>query len=251
MGRWSRVLGRTFVEWLGLEPRAHWLDVGCGTGALTAAICELAKPASVVACDPSGPFLETASSTLPDKRVSFELASGEHPPDRDGGFDAIVSGLLLNFLADPVRALVAMRQRLSPQGLVAAYVWDYAGGVRFLNEFWEAATELDPAAGSLDEAQRFAFCNTQGLSELFRAAGFADVQVARLTLTTAFASFEDYWEPFLGRTGPAPSYVASLDAERRERLKQQLRQRVESTPGAPIELEANAWALRSAPAAAR
>jgi ubiquinone/menaquinone biosynthesis C-methylase UbiE len=251
MGRWSRVLARAFVEWLGLEPRAHWLDVGCGTGALTSAICELAKPASVVACDPSGPFLEAASSTLPDKRVTFELASGEHPPDRDGGFDAIVSGLLLNFLLDPVRALVAMRQRLSPQGVVAAYVWDYAGGVRFLNEFWDAAIALDPSAANLGEAHRFSFCNTQGLSDIFRSAGFRDIQVAKLSLTTTFASFDDYWEPFLGRTGPAPSYVASLDAKQREQLKERLRERLAVKPGTAIELEAHAWAVRSTPGAAR
>jgi ubiquinone/menaquinone biosynthesis C-methylase UbiE len=250
MGRWSRVLGRAFVDWLGLEPRAHWLDVGCGTGALTAAICELAKPASVIACDPSGPFLEAASSNLPDKRVTFELASAEHLPARNGGFDAIVCGLLLNFLSDPVRALAAMKRKLSPQGLVAAYVWDYAGGVRFLNEFWQAATELAPEAAPLDEARRFAFCNTVSLTDAFRAAGFGEVQVARLSLTTTFASFDEYWEPFLGRTGPAPSYVASLDAEHRERLKQRLRERLEGQQrGAPIELEANAWAVRSAPGA--
>jgi SAM-dependent methyltransferase len=250
MGRWSRVLGRAFVDWLGLEARAHWLDVGCGTGALTAAICELAKPASVVACDPSGPFLETASSNLPDKRVTFELASAEHLPHREGGFDAIVSGLLLNFLSDPVRALSAMRQKLSPRGLVAAYVWDYAGGVGFLNEFWQAAVELAPEAAPLDEARRFASCNAAGLSETFRAAGFGEVQVARLSLKTTFSSFDDCWEPFLGRTGPAPSYVASLGAEQRDGLKERFRERLEGKrSGAAIELEAHAWAVRSPPVA--
>jgi SAM-dependent methyltransferase len=244
MGRWSRPLAKTFVEWLALEPRGHWLDVGCGTGALTGAICELGKPASVVACDPSGPFLEIASSTLPDKRVSFELGTGERLPDREGGFDAVVSGLVLNFLPDVERALGAMRARLSPRGVVAAYVWDYAGGIQFVHHFWQVALALDPAAAALNESQRFSFCNPDGLVAAFRVAGFGKVEVERSRQVTRFASFDDFWQPFLGRTGPAPSYVASLEAGQRERLREALRQ--DLVPGAdgPIELTATAWMVR-------
>jgi SAM-dependent methyltransferase len=244
MGRWSRPLAKTFVEWLALEPRAHWLDVGCGTGALTAAICELGKPASVVACDPSGPFLETASSTLPDKRVSFELATAERLPDREGGFDAIVSGLVLNFVPDPERALRAMRQRLSPRGIVAAYVWDYASGVEFLRSFWDAAVALDPGAASLDERARFKFFGVDGLEGSFRAAGLVNVESERARVMTSFASFDDYWEPFLGRTGPAPSYVASLGAEHRGRLREAARERLEPDAEGRIALSASAWMVR-------
>jgi ubiquinone/menaquinone biosynthesis C-methylase UbiE len=244
MGRWSRPLAKTFVEWLGLEARAHWLDVGCGTGALTEAICELGKPASVVACDPSGPFLEIASSTLPDKRVSFELGTGERLPDREGGFDAVVSGLVLNFLPHVERGLAAMRARLSPRGVVAAYVWDYAGGIQFVHHFWQAAVALDPAAAGLDESQRFSFCNAEGLVAAFRAAGFGKVEVERSGQATRFASFDDYWEPFLGRTGPAPTYVASLDAVQRDRLREALRERLVPDAGGRIELTATAWMVR-------
>lgn len=244
MGRWSRAVGKQFVEWLAVEPRAHWLDVGCGTGALTEAICELGRPASVVACDPSGPFVEAASSTLPDKRVSFELGSSDYLPRREGGFEVVVSGLVLNFVPDVARTLGAMRRRLAARGLVAAYVWDYAGGMQLLSQFWAAAVELDPGARELDEARRFAEFGPQMLSERFQAAGLADVAVEALTVSTVFAGFDDYWEPFLGRTGPAPSYVASLGPEARERLREALRERL--VPGADgrIALEARAWAVR-------
>jgi SAM-dependent methyltransferase len=246
MGRWSRTLAKSFVDWLAVEARAHWLDVGCGTGALTAAICELGRPASVVACDPSGPFIETASSTLPDKRVSFELAGGEHLPEREGGFDIVVSGLVLNFLPDPVRALRAMRRRLGARGIVAAYVWDYSGGVQFIQHFWQAAVELDPSAQPLDESRRFEAFGREQLAQHFNAAGLGEVMVDALSLPTVFASFDDYWEPFLGRTGPAPSYVASLPSDRRGRLREALRERL--TPGGDgcIALEARAWAVRGA-----
>jgi ubiquinone/menaquinone biosynthesis C-methylase UbiE len=244
MGRWSRALAKSFVDWLAVEARAHWLDVGCGTGALTAAICELGRPASVVACDPSGPFIETASSTLPDKRVSFELASGDHLPEREGGFDIVVSGLVLNFVPDAARALLAMRRRLGARGLVAAYVWDYSGGVQFLHHFWQAAVELDASSQELDEARRFTGFGPEALAALFRAAGLAEVAVEALSLPTVFTGFDDYWQPLLGRTGPAPSYVASLSPERRERLREALRERL--TPGAEgrIALQARAWAVR-------
>jgi SAM-dependent methyltransferase len=247
MGRWSRGVAKQFVEWLALDPRAHWLDVGCGTGALTQAICELGRPGSVVACDPSGPFLETASSTLPDKRVSFELGTGEHLPDREGGFDAVVSGLVLNFLPDPRRALGAMRRRLSDRGQVAVYVWDYDAGVEFLRCFWDAAVELDPGAASLDERRRFALYGKPGILAAFGAAGLGELDAERLTIATPFASFEDYWEPFLGRTGAAPSYVASLDAARRERLKGHLRERLAPDTEGRISLHASAWAVRGRP----
>ena len=244
MGRWSRLLAKRFVDWLGVDARAHWLDVGCGTGALTAAICELGKPVSVVACDPSGPFVEAASSTLPDKRVSFELASGDYLPRREGGFDIVVSGLVLNFVADPARTLAAMRQRLGARGLVAAYVWDYAGGVQFLQHFWDVAVALDPAAAALDEGRRFAAFGRDALAEHFRAAGLAEVTVEALSMPTVFAGFDDYWEPFLGRTGPAPGYVASLSSEQRERLRDALRERLTPDADGRIALEARAWALR-------
>lgn len=247
MGRWSRVVARSFVPWLEVEGRAHWLDVGCGTGALTEAICELGNPASVVACDPSGPFIETASSTLPDKRVAFELAGAEHLPDRDGGFDVIVSGLVLNFLADPERALANMRRRLSPRGFVAVYVWDYTEGVELLRRFWDAATEVDPRAAVVDERRRFGFCNPEGLARLFRAADLGSVHWTRFTVPTPFASFDEIWQPLLGRTGAAPSYVASLDPEQRERLRQRLEPLLTCTDGSPRALTASAWAFRGAP----
>jgi len=244
MGRWSRALGKVFVDWLAVEARAHWLDVGCGTGALTEAICELGRPASVVACDPSGPFIETASSTLPDKRVSFELASGDYLPRREGGFDVVVSGLVLNFVPDLARTLGAMQRRLGARGLVAAYVWDYASGVQFLRGFWDAAVELDPGAAELDEGRRFAAFGPEALGAHFGAAGLTEVAIEPLALPTVFGSFEDYWEPFLGRTGPAPSYVASLSAERRDRLRDALRERLTPDAHGRIALEARAWAVR-------
>jgi SAM-dependent methyltransferase len=131
MGRWSRQLARAFAEWLHPNPAAHWLDVGCGTGALTSAICDLCEPASMVACDPSEPFTSYARKSFSDARVSFVVAGADNLPRRVGGFDAVVSGLVLNFLPDAVQAALSIRERLRPQGTFAAYVWDYSEGMQF------------------------------------------------------------------------------------------------------------------------
>ncbi len=245
MGRWSRPVARTFVEWLSLKPSAHWLDVGCGTGALTSAICQLSKPASVVACDSSEPFVNGARSRVSDPRVSFVLAGADDLPKRDGGFDAVVSGLVLNFVPDPEKAVTAMRARLRPGGCVAAYVWDYAGRMEFLRHFWEEAVALDPGATSRDESHRFPLCQPEALASLFRAAKLSHVETHALETTTHFENFSDYWEPFLGGTGPAPTYAASLEPSRRESLRQRLQQRLQPEPDARIHLVARAWAVRS------
>jgi len=250
MGRWSRPVARAFVEWLDPAPRRHWLDVGCGTGALSAAICEVGNPGSIVACDPSGPFIDYARDTLADKRVGFELATAEHLPGRDGGFDMVVSGLVLNFLSAPERALGAMRARLSAEGCVAAYVWDYAGGMEFLRCFWEAAVAQNSAAVQFDERRRFASCSPTELAASFRAAGLEKVETTALDSVVQFVNFDEYWQPFLGRTGPAPSYVASLDPAQRESLKQLLRERLEAGHDRRLQFQARAWAVRGMSGAA-
>ena len=244
MGRWSRPLAQAFVEWLHPKPSVHWLEVGCGTGALTSVICDLCEPASVVACDPSGPFLEHARNHLADARTSFVMAGAESLPMREGGFDVVVSGLVLNFLPDLGESMASIRERLRPGGTVAAYVWDYAQGMEFLRCFWDEAVALDPRAASLDEGRRFPLCRPEALVSLFQAAGLAQVETGRLEIPTNFSDFDDYWAPFLRGTGPAPSYVGSLDPQGRELLRERLKVRLHRDRDRRIPLRASAWAVR-------
>jgi len=225
-------------------PSAHWLEVGCGTGALTSTICDLCEPASIIACDPSEPFIEHARNNLADARASFVIAGAEALPSRDGGFEAIVSGLVLNFLPDPGQALASIRERLRPGGTVAAYVWDYAEGMEFLRYFWEEAAASDPRAAALDESRRFPLCRRSALESFFRAAGLKQVETALLDIPTDFSDYDDYWTPFLRGTGPAPSYVVSLDPTTRELLRERLRRRLHPGSDGRILLQARAWAVR-------
>jgi SAM-dependent methyltransferase len=245
MGRWSRPLARAFLDWLAPAPGGHWLELGCGTGALTAALCAMADPASVTGCDPSAAFIAQARHALPDPRVSLAVAAAEDPPARQGGYDGVLSGLVLNFVGDPARAAAAMAARLRPGGVAAAYVWDYApGGLEFLRLFWEEAVALDPAAAALDERRRFPLCAAEPLAALLRAAGLRRVETGTVEITTEFRGFADYWDPFVGRTGPAPSYLHTLPPERRDALRAALERRLRPAADGRIHLPARAITVR-------
>ncbi|MGZ9225703.1 MAG: class I SAM-dependent methyltransferase [Anaerolineales bacterium] len=244
MGRWSRPLARSFIRWLTPAGGAHWGDVGCGTGALTSAICELADPASVLACDPSKPFIDHARRTVLDGRVAFEVAGAEDLPGGAGDLDYIVSGLVLNFIADPIRAITRMKQRLRRGGMIAAYVWDYADGIEFLRWFWDEAVALDSAAADLDEGRRFPLCQPDTLKALVLGEGLSDVTVGALEIPTRFHDFKDFWTPFLRGTGPAPAYVASLSQERRDLVRDRLARSLTVEADGSISLKARAWAVR-------
>ena len=244
MGRWSRSLARVFLEWLDHEPSQHWLDFGCGTGALTAAICDLCRPASVAACDPSAQFVEYARTHVTGPCKFSVIAGDGSLPEHAGGFDTIVSGLVLNFVPEPARALRLLRDRARPGGRVAQYVWDYSGGIEFLRCFWEEAVTLDPGAAALDESRRFSGWHVERLASLFHEAGLVRIETEELEVPTEFSSFEDYWQPFLGGSGPAPSYVAALEPDRRELLKTELARRLAAVDGPRIRLRARAAAVR-------
>lgn len=243
MGRWSRPLSEEFVRWVGLPPGGHWLDVGTGTGAVATAICALAQPASVVGCDPSAVFIEVAQHKLADPRVTFEVAGTGNLPRRHGGYDAAVSGLALNFFPDPGSAMEEKVSVVRPGGMVGAFVWDYAEGMEFLRYFWDAASAIAPHAGELDEGRRFPICNPESLEALLESAGAERILVDSLSVPTYFSSFEDFWNPFLGGTGPAPSLVASLPDANRLALANELRRRLTIQDGGRIELNARAWGV--------
>jgi SAM-dependent methyltransferase len=244
MGRWSRRLAPQFVSWLRIAPGVHWLDVGCGTGSLTHAIRSHADPASVVGCDPAKAFVEYARERARDGGVSFVVAGVGSLPRRPGGYGSVTSLFALNFFPDPEAAVHEMRLIAAPGGKVSACVWDYSDGMQFLRHFWNAAAVVDSAARELDEGSRFPLCRREALTTLFRNGGLGDVGCEPIEIPTAFTSFDDYWRPFLGGTGPAPSYVASLVADRRAMLARRLEEMLPRGPDGTIALTARAWAVR-------
>jgi ubiquinone/menaquinone biosynthesis C-methylase UbiE len=166
VGRWSRLVAREFLSWLAVPAERRWLDVGCGTGALTETILAEAAPAEVVGVDASEAFLAYARERVQDRRARFEQGDAERLPLEAAGFDAAVSGLMLNFLPRPGVGLAELGRVTRPGGQVAVYVWDYAGQMELMRYFWEAAAALDPQAADLDEGRRFPFCGRGPLGYL-------------------------------------------------------------------------------------
>ncbi|HEU0032761.1 MAG TPA: class I SAM-dependent methyltransferase [Kofleriaceae bacterium] len=245
IGRWSRRVAHDFVTWLGVPAQQRWLDVGCGTGALTEAIVELADPASVIAVEPSEGFLAFARRRVTDPRVRFAQGDARALPVDDASCDACVSGLVLNFVPDVARAVGELRRAARPGGVVATYLWDYAGEMQLIRRFWDAAIALDPAAADLDEGQRFPICEPAALSALFASEGLTGVEVRAIDVPTVFRDFDDYWQPFLGAQGPAPGYAMALPDDRRAALRERLRATLPTAADGRIELRARAWAVRS------
>lgn len=243
VGRWSRRVAAEFVAWLGLSTDARCVDVGCGTGALSATLLAGAA-AEVLGLDRSRGYAAVARERTDAAHACFAVADGQALPAREARFDAAVSGLVINFVPEPAQMLAEMTRVVRPGGTVALYVWDYAGRMEPIRRFWDAAAALDPAAAALDEAARFQLCRPQPLIELFEDAGLAAVEARAIDVPAAFRNFDDYWHPFLSGEGPAPGYCVSLPEEQRAALRERLQQDLPVAPDGRITLIARAWAVR-------
>ncbi|HEY7346851.1 MAG TPA: methyltransferase domain-containing protein [Ktedonobacterales bacterium] len=244
VGRWSRLVAREFLSWLAVPPGKRWLDVGCGTGALSKTILDYAAPSAVMGIDPSEGYIAFARQQALDGRISFEVGDARSLPAEAGRYDVVISGLVLNFVPQPDQALAEMVRVTRPGGMVAAYVWDYAGQMQLMRHFWDAAAMLDPSALELDEGRRFPICQPEPLAALFRLAGLRQVETRAIDVPTVFRNFDDYWSPFLGGQGPAPGYLLSLSEPRRAALRERIRAGLPVAPDGSIPLIARAWAVR-------
>jgi ubiquinone/menaquinone biosynthesis C-methylase UbiE len=246
MGRWSRLVAREFVRWLAVPTRRRWLDVGCGTGALTEVVVEAGEARSVVGVDPAAGFVQHARALVFETaEVQFLQGDALALPVGSVDFDAVVSGLVLNFVPEPARMVAEMVRAAMPGGTVALYVWDMSGSVELIARFWEVATTADPSAAALAEPGRFReICTPEALEAFFTEAGLSDVASRAIDIPTVFRDFDDYWTPFLGGQGPAPAFLASLPEPRQEAIRDELRTRLAPSQDGSIRLNARAWAVR-------
>jgi len=243
VGRWSRQVAPRFVTWLGIPATRRWLDVGCGTGALCAAILDHGSPASVTGVEPSDGFRKTAAENLAG-RATFLQGNAASIPLGDASVDVVVSALVLNCVPDPRAALAEMKRVTTPDGTIAAYIWDYTGRMDLMRYFWDAAVEISPDAASANESVRFKLVTAPGLASAFTAAGLRNVETGAIDIPTPFASFDEYWQPFLGGQGPAPAYAMSLDDATRTKLRDRLRAKLPTAADGSISLLARALTVR-------
>jgi SAM-dependent methyltransferase len=238
-------MAQAFAAWFAAPRASRWLDVGCGTGALTAAVLEAADPVAVTGIDPSTDFIATANAHISDPRARFEVGDARALQVANGGFDAVAAGLVLNHIPDPPPAVAEMVRAARNGGLVGAYVWDYSGEMQLVRYFWEAVAATDPDAATHDPRSHYHICQPEPLAALFRSAGLGDVEVTAIDLPLRFGDFDDYWLPHT-LTGPATPqrYVGTLDDQRRAALREQLRLTLPIAPDGTIDLIGRAWAVR-------
>jgi SAM-dependent methyltransferase len=236
MGVYSVPLASQLADLAGVAGGQRVLDVGCGPGALSTELVQRLGPDAVVAVDPSETFVDAARERLPG--VTVARAPAEHLPFPDDSFDTAIAQLVVHFMADPVAGLAEMARVTRPGGVVAACVWDHAGGQGPLSTFWDAARVLDP---DVDDESDLAGAREGHLRELFEAAGLSEIEDTALTVTVEHPSFKEWWERFTLGVGPAGAFAANLDPGRLDGLIELCRARL---PTAPFRISARAWAAR-------
>ena len=236
MGRYSGPLAAPFADFAGVASGQRALDVGCGPGALTVELVGRLGADGVTAVDPTEAFVAAAQERNPG--VDIRRATAEELPFDDDAFDATLAQLVVHFMADPVAGLAEMGRVTRTSGVVAACVWDHAGGGGPLSAFWEAAHAFDRDVH--DESQ-LAGAREGHLGELFEAAGLREVAESSVSVSVEHASFEEWWEPYTLGVGPAGVYVAGLDPERQAELRERCR---EQLPDGPFVATARAWSAR-------
>lgn len=246
MGRWSRRIAPQFLDWLAAPAGRDWIEIGCGTGALSSAILGKAAPKSLTAIDPSQGFIDKAKANVSDTRVDFRVGDAQDLTFADASRDVAVAALVLNFVPDRPKALAEMKRVLRPGGVLGFYVWDYpGGGQEFIRTFWQAATALDPSALEFNETMRFPYCTPEGLRELVRSADYSEIEITALETPTVFKDFADYWHPFTLGAGPAPGYCTKLAPDARERLRAKLERDLPRNADGSISMIARAWGVKA------
>lgn len=243
MGRYSTSLAGELIAFTGVEPGMRVLDVGCGPGALSAALVELTGAGNVVGAEPSEPFAEACRTRL---GIEVAVTGAEELPFPDDSFDAALSQLVVNFMKDAHAGVRQMARVTRPGGIVAACLWDYGGEMTMLRAFWESALEVEPERGRAADESTMPFRREGEIAELWRAAGLEDVRDGAIYARASYENFDELWAAFMLGVGPAGAFVSSLDPERQAALREALQARL-SVGDEPFELSARAWAVSGRP----
>jgi SAM-dependent methyltransferase len=246
IGRWSRLVAREFVAWMRVRPGSRWIDVGCGTGALTQAILDAATPVLVTGIDSSPELVEHARQHVFDERASFVLGDACGLPVRTRTYEAAVSGLALNVVDDSVAMAKELARVIGPGDVAGAYVWDFRGAMQLLRFFWDAAAVVAPEIRDRDPGVRYgAITNPETLFGIFTAAGLGELETRAIDVRAPMKSFDEYWAGLVADRGSdLARFVASLDAPRLHALRERVRASIPHDAFGGFELVLRAWAVR-------
>jgi SAM-dependent methyltransferase len=245
MGKWSRISGRHFIDWLSLPASVRWLDVGCGTGAFSEVILEFAQPGELIGVDTADAHVSHAESQIADDRASFRVGSALELPFNDNEFDIAASAYVLNFVPDKLKMVSEMNRVVRPGGTVAVSVWDHAGRREIGYHFWQVVERRDPEAyataargAGWDSTSREAVCG------LFEKAGLSQIDSTLIDIEVSFEDFEDYWSANTGFTSSLGRYANDLAPEECEDLKRELENFLPTDSDRQIRYRSHAWAVR-------
>ena len=242
MGRWSGAVGAQFLEWLAPPQGARWLDLGCGTGVFTEMVLNNCTPAAITAIDPSAAQIEFARKQPVASNAEFQVGDAQALPFPDGTFDVVASALVINFIPDRRKGLAEMRRVARRSGVVAGYVWDFAGG---RGSSWPVTAGLKalglgtPGVPGLEDTPLDRF------RALFKGAGLEAVEVRAIEITVQFPNFEEYWRDQAPAFSPAGKIVAALPEANRAKLKDKVREIVKPGADGRIAYPARAHAAKA------
>jgi ubiquinone/menaquinone biosynthesis C-methylase UbiE len=246
MGRWSRQLAPLFVEFAGVSEGDTVLDVGCGTGTLTRILARVTRASKIVGIDPSSSFIEYARTQISDPQVTFEVGDAQNLPYPDASFDRCLGLLIVDYIPDAPKAAKEMRRVTKPRGVVGTTMWDRGRANELQQSFWDAVSAIDPTV-RLPSVRRGSYGSAEALLDLSKEAGLTAIEVMDLTMPCQFSSFDELWHRYVGGVGSGPSgvYMAGLTEDRREAVKQRLRQDVlRGRADGPFTLQAKAWVVK-------
>jgi ubiquinone/menaquinone biosynthesis C-methylase UbiE len=240
MGRWSRLAGEKFLDWVDAPRNLKWLDAGCGNGAFTEVLMARCAPASVIGVDPSEGQLAYARGRPGTKGAEFRIADVQALPFPDNSFDAASMALVIVFIADPLKAARELARVVRPGGIAATYMWEFPDGFppAPLAAAMKDLGHTPPARPSVEASRRDA------MRAIWQQAGFTAVETEVIRIRVTFSSFDDFWDSNTVPVGPSGKAVSELTPSAREQLKTRLRERLPIAADGSIAYEAFANAVK-------